>query len=518
MTPASLALSVVLASGPRAYVGPSEPSSTSPPTEPSLEPLEAPAAEAPLEPPAPGAAATSATTPPIDEEALDRLIDARLKERGLIGDDGKRVPEPTPPAQVDYRFQPKKAPFAWGDFSWVPGNYGPAETPLAWGPFTGELRIDTAYHYSLNNPKDNTISGSSEVFRHNELQVTQIGFGGNFWYRNVHARLMTQFGMYSVTTPRNDASYERGNWRMDNAYRYISEAYAGYHIPVLHGINVQAGIFMSYVGLWSYYNFDNWTYQPSYVSSNTPWFFNGMRIQFFPTKKLKIEPWIVNGWQAYAKFNDGPGFGGQILWRPTEWLTILGNQYYGTDTLGVRNRKRVHTDDSIMARYLHRPGRILSQGAASLTLDAGCEYGGQVSCKDQYFLGFMAYNRLWFWKNKIGLTVGGGAITNPGRYLVLIPPINGATAFSGTPYFTAVPGNKYWAWDTQTTLDFMPNRHITVRAEFNHRNASVPYFSGRGGVTPPGGNLGAAGSLVPGWKPDLVKAEDRFTLAFMVRY
>jgi len=34
--------------------------------------------------------------------------------------------------------------------------------------------------------------------------------------------------------------------------------------------------------------FDNWAYQPSYVSS-TPWFFNGLRIQWFPTDKLKIE-------------------------------------------------------------------------------------------------------------------------------------------------------------------------------------------------------------------------------------
>ena len=51
---------------------------------------------------------------------------------------------------------------------------------------------------------------------------------------------------------------------------------------------MDAGIFVSYVGLFSYYNFDNWTYQPSYVSSNTPWFFNGVRIQYFPTDKLKI--------------------------------------------------------------------------------------------------------------------------------------------------------------------------------------------------------------------------------------
>src|SRR5713226_9877220 len=64
-------------------------------------------------------------------------------------------------------------------------------------------------------------------------------------------------------------------------------------LPILlNGINLDAGIFMSYIGLYSYYQFDNWAYQPSYVSSNTPWFFNGIRIQIFPSDKLKIEPWI----------------------------------------------------------------------------------------------------------------------------------------------------------------------------------------------------------------------------------
>src|SRR4051812_38559495 len=154
-------------------------------------------------------------------------------------------------------------PFAFGDFSWLPGGAGPSDHPLSYGPFTGEVRIDTAYHFSFANPIDNTLGGSSEVFRHNELQVTQIGFGGDFFYKGVMARLMTQFGMYAATTPRNDPSTARGNWDLQSAYRYISEAYGGYHFDVLSGINVQAGIFMSYVGLWSYYNFDNWTYQPS---------------------------------------------------------------------------------------------------------------------------------------------------------------------------------------------------------------------------------------------------------------
>jgi hypothetical protein len=408
------------------------------------------------------------------------------------------------------------APFAFADFSWLPGG-GLNERPLTIGPFTGEFRLDDAYHYEFSNPQDATISGSSEVFRHGEFQVTQLGVGGDILCKNVMGRLMTQFGMYSMTTPRNDASSARGQWQLDNGYRYISEAYGGYHFDRMHGINVQAGIFMSYIGLWSYYNADNWTYQPSYVSSNTPWFFNGLRVQLFPTEKLKIEPWLVNGWQSYGRFNDASGGGGQIVWRPNGSFSIVGNQYVGKDTFGNIKRLRFHTDDSFMGKYVDHPDRTLSKAAWSVTLDAGCESGGGVIASSQYFLGFMAYNRFWFKHDHFGLTVGGGAINNPGRYLVLMPPINGATAYSGTPYFTANPGDPFKAWDMQLSTDWSPQPFMTFRLEYNHRSANVPYFAGAGGVTPPGGNQGALGSTVANWTPDLVKDENRMTFAMMVR-
>jgi hypothetical protein len=332
--------------------------------------------------------------------------------------------------------------------------------------------------------------------------------------------------MYSQTTPRNDASPGRGQWNLDNAYRYISEAYGGYHINRLHGINVQAGIFMSYVGLFSYYNFDNWAYQPSYVSSNTPWFFNGMRVQIFPTEKLKIEPWVTNGWQSYGRFNHRLGVGGQVLWRPNGRWSILGNQYaLGRDALGAPNRTRWHTDESIQYKYYDNPETFVSKGAFSVTGDAGCESGGGVSCfgngkngPKQSFLGYMVYNRLWFHKDLYALTLGGGAINNPGRYLVLLPPINGATAFSGSPYFTENPGDPFKAWDASATVDYMPSQYITFRWEYNHRAAGVPYFSGSGGITPPGGNTGAPGSFVPGFRPDLRKRENRLNLAMLVKF
>ncbi|MFY9552639.1 MAG: outer membrane beta-barrel protein [Thermoanaerobaculia bacterium] len=421
-------------------------------------------------------------------------------------------------------FTAKPEPFAFADFTWLTGNSRQKDFPLDGKVFSGEVRVDTAYSYSLNHPKDDTIGGSTEVFRHNEIQLTDFGIGGDFHWQNLRARLLTQYGMYSQTQPRNDASPGKGQYNLDNAFRYIGEAYGGYHIDTLNGINVDAGLFLSYIGLYSFYQFDNWAYQPSYVSSNTPWYFMGARVQIYTSDKLKIEPWLINGWQSYGKFNKAPGVGGQILWRPNGSISVVSNNYWGTDTLGISDRKRVHTDNSIQVKYLDRPGSLLDKAAFSVTLDAGCEYGGGVSCsggagKDpaQYFLGFMVYNRFWFWNDQFGLTLGGGEILNPGRYLVILPPINGATSFSGTPYFTAAPGDPFKAWDASITFDYMPTQFTTFRAEYNHRVANVPYFSGPGGVTPLGGNTGPPGSLVDGFTPDLVKTENRFTLGLLVK-
>ncbi len=444
-------------------------------------------------------------------------------------------------------------PFSDADWTWLNGS--PRTKEIYWDSkfFTPEIRFDTNYVADFNHPSDHTIGGSSELFRSYEVQLEQLGLGGDFHFDNVRGRFMTQYGMYSATTPRNDASPAHGQWDLDTAYRYLAEAYGGYHFNVLHGVNVDAGIFLSYIGLFSYYNFDNWAYQPSYVSSNTPWFFNGVRVQIFPTAHLKIEPWFINGWQSYASANHMPGVGGQIKWTPKPWINIISNNYgVGEDDLFIKGRSRIHTDDSVEVKYYDKPEKTLDKMAFSLTGDLGCEYGSGVSCygdrkggPKQSFIGYMAYNRFWFHSDLFGVTVGGGQINNPGRYLVLIPPINGETAISAatnSPYFTGNPGDPYKAWDSSFTFDYMPKQYITFRAEYDYRHASVPYWTGAGGITPPGGNNGSPQyfvcsngssssqlSLIPAeaacgggissvWFPDLRKNESFIDLSILVKF
>jgi Putative beta-barrel porin-2, OmpL-like. bbp2 len=445
------------------------------------------------------------------------------------------------------------APFSDADWTWLNGNARTKDIYWDTKFFTPEIRFDTNYVADFNHPTDHSIGGSSELFRSYEVQLEQLGLGGDFHWDNVRGRLMTQFGMYSATTPRNDASPAHGQWDLDTAYRYLAEAYGGYHFDVLYGVNIDAGIFLSYIGLFSYYNFDNWAYQPSYVSSNTPWFFNGVRVQIFPTEHFKIEPWFINGWQSYASANHTPGIGGQIKWTPTNWMNIISNNYsVGEDDVFTPGRRRIHTDDSIEIKYYENLENTLDRMAFSLTGDLGCEYGAGVSCygdrrggPKQSFVGWMGYNRFWFHNDLFGLTLGGGQINNPGRYLVLLPPINGETAISAatnSPYFPENPGDPFKAWDSSITFDYMPKQYITFRWEYDYRHASVPYWSGRGGITPPGGNNGypqyyacssgassfqetlsaaetaCGGGLSSVWFPDLRRDESFIDMAIMVKF
>jgi hypothetical protein len=465
---------------------------------------------------------------------------------------GQPLSAPPAPPAVD-----NQTPFAFGDFTWLNGTPRNKDVVLDTPFFTPEIRFDTNFINDFNQPIDHTMGGSTEEFRNGEFQIEDIGIGGDFHWQNVRGRIMFMDGLFAVTTPRNDASSATGNepgntggvgqWDLQNAYKYVSEAYGGYHFNVQHGLNIDAGIFVSYIGLFSYYNFDNWVYQPSYVSSNTPWFFNGLRVQWFPTNKLKIEPWLINGWQSYAKYNGHLGLGGQLLWEPKEWFKLVANQYgYGEDNLGLPHTQRIHTDDSIEVRYYNKPeNKGLDKMAFSLTADAGCQYGGGITChggpNKSSFLGWMGYQRFWWDKDLFAVTIGGGQMNNTGRYLTLLPPIDGAWAAVGSAYFPEPPGSTAKMFDGTLTFQYMPKQYITWWAELGYRHSNVPYFSGRGGITPPGGNNGlpqyftcmngtssgtgnlaaaqaACGGANDVWYPDLRESTSSLGFGVMVKF
>lgn len=410
-----------------------------------------------------------------------------------------------------------KIPFDGYDLSWINGQNRQRSFPLSFENKSGELiltgvaYLDCYFNYNFNKPKDNTHTISSSIGRHNEftLNLASIGIESN--YKNIIGRLWMQFGQMGSIIQELDGSVARGRNTSISNLKYIREAAAGYHFNKWHGINIEMGIFMSYIGLESYVTQENWSYQRSMVCDFTPFYFSGARVQMFPSKKFKTELWLLNGWQTYNSWNNSIGIGNSNYYRPNESLQLAVNFYIGKDS--KENISRFHHDNSIVYRYINQPkGKGVSKAAFSINNHYGFQKGADATPGNNYMTGTSVANRWWFCNDKLAITLRGDYITNPGLYLAFTPSPVIPNDF--TKAIEADPKKRLDITQATSTLDFMPNDHVTFRFEYGFRKANVPYFAGSGGTTSPDGWVTTP---IGNWQPDLQKSESRFTVAVNFR-
>lgn len=68
-------------------------------------------------------------------------------------------------------------------------------------------------------------------------------------------------------------------------------------------------------------------------------------------------------------FNELPGFGFQVFWRPEESFQFVSNGYAGWDTQDSPGRLRFHSDTSVEYRCYNAPGALFHRAAFSVTAD-----------------------------------------------------------------------------------------------------------------------------------------------------
>lgn len=412
-----------------------------------------------------------------------------------------------------------KTPFEGMDLSWINGQNRQQNFPLTYKDketgetiMTGVAYLDVYYNYNFADPADNTHTISSTIGRHNEFTLNMASIGMETTYKNIIGRLWLQYGQMGSIVQDLDGSVLRGRNTSISNLKYIREASAGYHFNKWYGINIEMGIFMSYIGLESYVLNENWNYQRSMVCDFTPFYFSGARVQAFPAKNYKVELWLLNGWQTYNSWSKSIGIGNSNYFRPAENLQLVANFYYGTDTRSS-SRIRFHHDNSIVARYFkNKTSSGISQAAFSLNTHYGFQSGDGVSRTDHYMAGMSLANRIWFNKSKLALTLRGDYVTNPGLYLAFSP-----SPVSDNDFNDAIgsdPEQELSIFQTTCTFDIMPNDFVTFRFEYGHRHANVPYFAGNGGTTSPDGWVDTDPT---GWRPDLLKNENRITVAVNFR-
>ncbi len=431
-----------------------------------------------------------------------------------------------------------KVPFDGMDLTWINGQNRQKDFPLLFKKndelvFTGVAYVDAYYNYNFANPVDNTQTISSTIGRHNEATLNLASVGIETNYKNMIGRIWLQYGQMASIVQELDGSVARGRNTSVSNLKYIREAAVGYHFNKWYGVNVEMGIFMSYVGLESYTTQENWNYQRSLSCEFTPFYFSGVRLQMFPSKKLKQEIWLINGWQTYNSFSKSPGVGSSTYWRPNENIQLVANFYLGRDTqkpdtLGNQsNRLRFHNDNSVVGRYFKNPtSKKISQAALSINTHYGFQSNNaaddKVDASQNFMAGASIANRLWFLKNKLAFTLRGDYVTNQAvvngvnesPYLGFTPAVAGNVPNN---YDVAIAQNKKLEiFQFTTTFDLMPNDFVTFRLEYVYRQSSIPYFCGSGGTTSASGWTNGPTPVLP-WAADLKKTENRITLAVNFR-
>lgn len=432
-----------------------------------------------------------------------------------------------------------KIPFENMDLTWINGQNRQKDFPLTLKDkngetiLTGVAYLDGYYNYNFANPADNTQTISSTIGRHNEFTLNLASIGVETNYKNIIGRLWVQFGQMGSIIQDMDASVNRGRNTSINNLKYIREAAAGYHFDKWYGINVELGIFMSYMGLESYVTQENWSYQRSMVCDFTPFYFSGARVQAFPSKNFKTELWLLNGWQSYNSYSNSPGLGNSNYYRPNENLQLVANFYLGRDTQNPdtegnqSKRLRFHHDNSIVARYYNNPeSKGISQAAFSLNSHYGFQSNNaeddRVKASENFMVGTSLANRIWFSKNKLALTLRGDYMTNQSvvnglntyPYLAFTPAAAGDIPNN---YDDAIAnGEKLKIFQFTSTFDIMPNDFVTFRFEYGYRNSSIPYFTGPQGTTSASGWVNGPTGPEP-WAAQLKENEHRFTIAVNFR-
>ena len=450
---------------------------------------------------------------PTNAELADELraLKARVREleaRPVPSPSPSPVPSPPPSSQpLDLR----EPTFGEFDFSWMNGTNRQPASLLATGPLTWSFYVDAYYAYQFWSPVDHTVFPGTTAPRHNEIGFNLATLGVEIALDGPIGRIYVQYGSNVETDAGQDPTVSRGFFLTDKAFQFIQQAAAGWHFHWLHGVNLEIGIFPSYIGGESYLPQENWSYTHALVSDSTPYYFFGVRNQLFLTRRLKLELWLVNGWQTFSQWHEARAGGFLINWRPREWLSLALTTYLGQEAQGDPGSLRSYLDTNTQIRYYH--GKRLRTAAISVTFDAGWERRTTPAWfPSGPIVGASLAHRIE-WTQHWATTVRGDVFYDATQSLIPKLPV-GSPYHLPTEGHDGIPPQPFFAGGLTVTQDFLPSPWIIARLEYAHREANVPYFSGPGGITGPGG---VAAKDPATFTPDLRKHDDRILFNVTLR-
>ncbi len=192
--------------------------------------------------------------------------------------------------------------------------------------------VGVYYGYDFNNPASLRRPGFiySENL-HNQIAVNLALLGARYTSDRIRGTFAIQTGTYP------DANYAAEPGIFKNIY----EAWGG--VRVAKNLWLDAGIFLSHIGLEGPNSRDDLTLTRSIMAENSPYYEAGAKLTYDKGQKWLFSVLAINGWQVIRDRNQNEAVGTQVQFRPSsKWLlnssTFIGEGRNVPDSLGVRLR------------------------------------------------------------------------------------------------------------------------------------------------------------------------------------
>lgn len=201
--------------------------------------------------------------------------------------------------------------------------------------------IDTYYLYDFNQPvpneriigTPNNVPGSiaqvaSTANRHNEFNINLAYLDAKLAASDLRGRLALQAGtsVQAIYAGEPVSGIASG----PSLSQHIQEASLGYRIT--DKLWVDAGIFLSHLGLESFVSKDNWTYTRSLMADFSPYYEAGVKLSYQASSRLDLQLLVLNGWQNISDANSNKAVGAAVSYALNDELSLAYNNFFGEET------------------------------------------------------------------------------------------------------------------------------------------------------------------------------------------
>ena len=268
--------------------------------------------------------------------------------------------------------------------------------------------VDLYYGFNVKHPSQALSPFLISSTKNNSPQLNLGYLHATYQGTRFRATLIPALGTYMQANYAGEPS----------KWRYLVESNVGLRISNKGDLWLDAGILGSPFTNEGPISRELTMYSRSLAPENVPYYLNGVRLSGKAGRKISWSSWIVTGWQQIVDLNSQVSWVNSLRWRPSEFLTLTYNQYFGKEGSSINPNFTTRSFHDFYLEYEKNKFRFTS-----------CIYFGEQDRLDKPAADWWQYNSTALYRLSNLFSVSGRVEYFNDPYRVIYRPANTINGF-----------------------------------------------------------------------------------------